>query len=237
MLHATLLAILVTLVSAATGSAGGAAAPATRPADVVPLYDGLGSYGRKVTTSSAEAQRYFDQGLKFLFAFNHDEAIRSFRRAAGIDPSSAMAWWGIAYANGPHINNPAVPVEREKAAWEALSRARQSLGGASDAESALVEALAARHSAIPPSDRKPLEQAYADAMRDVWKRFPEDLDIGAFFAEALMNLRPWDLWTVEGQPQPGTEEVTATLESILARRPDHALAAHLYIHAVEASMR
>jgi tetratricopeptide (TPR) repeat protein len=200
----------------------------------VPLFEGLGSHGRKVTTPSPLAQRYFDQGLCFLFAFNHDEAIRSFRQAAELDPKCAMAWWGVAVAHGPHINNATVSKEREKAAWEALSKARDTTS-ANEVERALIAAVAKRHAVPPPENRKPLDEAYAAAMRELWKAHSEDADVGALCAESLMDLRPWDLWTLDGQPQPGTDEIVATLETVLAKSPSHPLALHLYIHAVEAS--
>jgi tetratricopeptide (TPR) repeat protein len=200
-----------------------------------PLFEGLGSHGRQVTTSSADAQRYFNQGLCFLYAFNHDEAIRSFQQSAEIDPNCAMAWWGISVANGPHINNPIVTPERAKAAWEALTKAREAAPKASKAEQALIAALAKRYANPQPEDRKPLDEAYAAAMREVWKGNPDDADIGALFAEAMMDLRPWDFWTPEGQPQPGTEELVGAIETVLAKSPNHPLALHLYIHAVEAS--
>jgi len=215
--------------------AGAGPAPARAAEATQPLFSGLGKHTRKVTTASRDAQRYFDQGLNFLFAFNHDEAIRSFRQAAVLDPGCAMAHWGIALANGPHINNPAVDEAHARAAWAALGQAQAALAGAAPVERALVGALAARYADPQPADRKPLDQAYADAMRGVWRDYPGDADVGALFAEALMDLRPWDLWTPEGQPQPGTEEVLATLEAVLARSPRHPLANHLYIHAVEAS--
>ena len=161
--------------------------------DAVPLFDGLGGLSRKVTTASPEAQRYFDQGLAFLYAFNHDEAIRAFRRAGEIDPKCAMAFWGVAVANGPHINNTVVPEDRAKAAWEALKRAQAAAAGTSPVEQALIEALAKRYALPQPDDRKPLEQAYADAMRRVWRTYPKDADVGALFAESLADLRPWDL--------------------------------------------
>jgi len=201
----------------------------------VPLFDGLGNFGRKVTTSSPEAQRYFDQGLSFLYAFNHDEAIRAFEQAAKFDPDCAMAWWGIAVANGPHINNPIVSPERAKAAWEALTKARETAGKGNPVERELIAALEMRYADPQPEDRKPLDEAYAAAMRDVYRQRPDDADIGALFAESMMDLRPWDLWTPEGQPQPGTDEIVGTLETVLAKTPDHPLALHLYIHAVEAS--
>jgi tetratricopeptide (TPR) repeat protein len=195
-------------------------------------FEGLGSHTRKIKTSSSEAQTYFDQGLIFLYGFNHDEAIRSFERAAASDPSCAMAYWGISVANGPHINNPAVDEAHAKAAWLALGRAR---AAASDPlEKELIEALSRRYADPQPADRALLDKAYADAMRSVWKKHPRDADIGALFAEALMDLRPWDLWTNDGTPQPGTGEILQVLESVLALG-EHPLAQHLYIHAVEAS--
>jgi tetratricopeptide (TPR) repeat protein len=201
----------------------------------VPLFDGLGSYARTVSTASPEAQRYFDQGLAFMYAFNHDEAIRAFTRAAELDPDCAMAHWGVAIANGPHINNTVVPPERAAAAWAALGRARAASAGASAVERALIEALASRYADPQPADRAPLERAYAEAMRGVWQAFPGDPDVGALFAESLADLRPWDLWTPDGQPQPGTEELIVTLDQVIALQPAHPLANHLYIHAVEAS--
>ncbi len=200
-----------------------------------PLFDGLGTFSREVTTSLPEARRYFDQGLAFMYAFNHDEAIRSFRRAGEIDPECAMAFWGIAIANGPHINNPVVPEYRAKAAWEALSRAKELAPKASPVERALIEALSSRYANPSPEDRKTLDSAYAAAMRQVWRAFPNDADVGALFAESLADLRPWDLWTAEGKPQPGTEEIIQTLESVLRLDRRHPLGNHLMIHAVEAS--
>lgn len=208
--------------------------PAAPGADV-PLFEGLGKHSRRVTTTSPDAQRYFDQGLNFLFAFNHDEAIRSFRQAAELDPKCAMAHWGVALANGPHINFPAVPAERAKAAWAALAKAREFVAAGTDAEKALVEALGKRYAEAQPDDRRPLDEAYAAAMREVYQRFPKDADVGALFAESLMDLRPWDLWTPDGRVQPGTREVVGTLEAVLRHAPNHPLALHLYIHALEAS--
>lgn len=219
-----------------------AACSSTRPATLsqedigpVPLFEGLGNNGRKITTSSPEAQRYFDQGLSFLFAFNHDEAIRSFRRAAELDPHAAMAWWGIAIANGPHINNPVVSPESARAAWDALQRAQKEAAAASPTERELIAALATRYADPSPADRTALDRAYADAMRGVWQRHPGDADVGALFAESMMDLRPWNQWSAEGKPEPGTEEVLATLDSVMKLRADHPLALHLYIHATEAS--
>ena len=200
-----------------------------------PLYDGLGSYSRKVTTDSAEAQRYFDQGLGFLHGFNHRAAIRAFQQAAELDPECAMAHWGVALACGPHINSMAVPPPAAELAWKELGLARKNAGNASPVEQALIDALAKRYANPQPEDRSGLDRAYADAMREVWKKYPKDPDVGAFFAEAMMNLRPWDQWTPDGKPQPGTDEIIATLDAVLILNPNHPLANHLYIHAVEAS--
>lgn len=200
-----------------------------------PLFGNLGSHHRSITTSSKAAQKYFDQGLILAFAFNHDEAIRSFEEAARLDPNCAMAHWGIALANGPHINNPVVDEAHARAAWAALTQARALAAGASETERALIEALGRRYADPPPADRQPLDQAYADSMREVWKTHPNDADIGTLFAEAMMDLRPWDLWTPQGQPQPGTEEIVTTLETVFGLDPQHPGANHLYIHTVEAS--
>lgn len=199
------------------------------------LYDDLGHHHRAITTSSKDAQRYFDQGLILAFAFNHDEAIRSFRAATKRDPQCASAWWGIALANGPHINNPALDPERENAALEALEIAKGFASSANETERQLIAALAKRYSSAHPEDRKPLDLAYADAMREVWHAHPRDADVGTLFAEALMDLRPWDLWTLGGEPQPGTPEIVETLEAALAIDRDHPGANHLYVHALEAS--
>ena len=200
-----------------------------------PLYDGLGSYSRKITTNSAEAQRYFDQGFAFLHGFNHRAAIRAFQQAAEIDPECAMAHWGVALACGPHINSIAVPPPAAELAWKELGLAQKNAGNASPVERALIGALAKRYANPQPEDRSGLDRAYADAMREVWKKYPKDPDVGALFAEAMMNLRPWDQWTPDGKPQPGTDEIIATLDAVLKLNPNHPLANHLYIHAVEAS--
>jgi tetratricopeptide (TPR) repeat protein len=200
-----------------------------------PLYDELGSYSRKVTTNSAEAQRYFDQGLGFLHGFNHRAAIRAFQQAAEFDPECAMAHWGVALACGPHINSIAVPPPAAELAWKELELAQKNAANASPVERALINALAKRYANPQPEDRSGLDRAYADAMRELWKKYPKDPDAGALFAEAMMNLRPWDQWTPKGQPNPGTDEILATLEAVFKLNPKHPFANHLYIHAVEAS--
>jgi len=216
--------------------ASSAGAPSVAAASEVPFFKGMGKHRRKVTTASEKAQRYFDQGLVFVYAFNHDEAIRSFSQAAAVDPRCAMAWWGVAYANGPHINNPAMDAARSQAAWDALGRARELTSGLTAVERDLIEALAARYADPPPEDRAGLDRAYAAAMKNVWASHPEDPDVGALYAEAMMDLRPWDLWTPDGRPQPETPEILSVLETTLALEEDHPLANHLYIHALEASL-
>jgi tetratricopeptide (TPR) repeat protein len=200
-----------------------------------PFFEGLGSYSRPVTTKSPKAGRYFNQGLAFLHGFNHGAAIRSFQEAARLDPKCAMAHWGIALASGPHINYPLVPPPAAELAWKELQLAQKHAGKASPVERALIEALGKRYANPQPEDRKELDQAYADAMREVWKKYPTDPDVGAFFAEAMMDLRPWDQWTPKGEANPGTDEILATLDAVLKLNQNHPFANHLYIHAVEAS--
>ncbi len=226
-LRAALPVLLLSLVSLGVEFAAEVGPP--------PLFEGLGGFGREVTSSSPEAQRYFNQGLALMYAFNHDEAIRAFRHAGEIDPECAMAFWGISIANGPHINNPVVPDDRAREAWEALARARGLAPRANAIERALIGALEHRYADPRPKDRAALDKAYADAMRQVWKAFPGDPDVGALFAESLADLRPWDLWTPDGKPQPGTGELIGVLESVLAIDPKHPLGNHLVIHALEAS--
>jgi tetratricopeptide (TPR) repeat protein len=199
-----------------------------------PLFDDLGALHHPITAASPSAQQYFDQGLRLVYAFNHDEATRAFKEAARLDPNCAMAYWGIALTLGPNYNLPA-DAEHDRAAYEAIQKALALAPKVSDAERAYIEAIAKRHSSDPNADRKALDTAYADAMREVAKRYPEDLDAATLFAESMMNLRPWGLWTQDGQPQPGTEEIVATLESVLKRNPEHPGAIHYYIHTVEAS--
>ncbi|HEY0864111.1 MAG TPA: tetratricopeptide repeat protein [Lacunisphaera sp.] len=195
----------------------------------------IGHLHRPVTTKSPEAQRYFDQGLALLFSFDHDNAIRSFQAATRLDPECAMAWWGIALASGPHINLPLVPPDRVALAAAALGQAAKHSASATPVEQALIAAQAARFADPQPADRKPLDEAYAAAMRGVWKKFPQDADVGALFAEAMMNLRPWDLWQADGSPQPGTAEIIVTLAAVRKIAPRHPFALHLTIHTLEAS--
>lgn len=198
-------------------------------------FDGLGPHTRTISTSSPDCQAWFNQGLNFLYAFNHDEAIRSFEKAAEADPRCAMAPWGVALANGPHINYTVVDPDHAKAAWKALTKARELASTASPVEKALIDALGKRYADPQPEDRGPLDKAFAEAMRGVWKAYPKDADVGAICAESLMDLHPWDLHTVEGAPKEWTPEIVQILEAVIALNPKHPMALHLYIHAVEAS--
>jgi tetratricopeptide (TPR) repeat protein len=204
-------------------------------ADGEPLYEGLGTTGRKVTAANPEAEKYVAQGIKFLYGFSHGAAIRSFEQAAKLDPTCAMAYWGIAYANGPHVNFPLVPPPAAEAAWKNLTLAKQYAGKCTPVEKDLIEALSARYANPQPEDRSGLDKAYADAMRKVWQKHPDDADVGAWFAESMMDLSPWNQWTKDGSPNPGTEEIVATLDAVMKLNINHPFANHLYIHALEAS--
>jgi tetratricopeptide (TPR) repeat protein len=209
-------------------------AQAPPAAQVSPLLGNLGSHHHRISTRSERAQRYFDEGLILVFGFNHAEAIRSFRDALTLDPTCAMCHWGIALALGPNINAEMVDAAVPEA-FAALQRAVALAPGASPAEQAYIQALTARYGPTPVADRAPLDRAYADAMREVVRRFPDDVDAATLYAEALMDLSPWQYWTPEGQPTQYTAEIVATLERVLERAPNHPGANHFYIHAVEAS--
>lgn len=205
-----------------------------RHGQIAPLYDGMGPHTRTITTNSPLAQRYFDQGLTWSYAFNHDEAIRSFQQALQYDPDCAMAYWGIALCHGPHINNPEMPAERSVAAWEALQNAVALKPKVSAVERDLIEALQKRYASPAPEDRTPLDKAYAEAMAQVWQKYPRDNDVGTLYTEALMDLHPWDLWTQDGHPKEDTEKIIKVLETVIAMAPNNPGANHLLIHAVEA---
>jgi tetratricopeptide (TPR) repeat protein len=197
-------------------------------------FEGMGAVHHKVTTDSSEAQAYFDQGLALCYGFNHDEAGRSFQKAAELDPGMAMAYWGLAFTLGSNYNMPSFP-DREKAAAEAMAKAVALAGKASASERDYIQALSRRYSKDPKADRKVLAEAYSQAMRELTVKYPDDLDAATLYAESLMNLRPWELWKKDGSPAPGTEIIVRVLESVLRRDPNHVGANHYYIHAVEAS--
>jgi len=200
-----------------------------------PLWPDLGTLSYPITTRSVEAQRYFDQGLRLVYAFNHGEARRAFRAAQRRDPDCAMCYWGEALVLGPNINAPMAP-EAVAPAIEAVERARSLAEGTTEREQALIEALAVRYSASPEADRTALDLAYADAMGAVYRRFQDDPHIATLYAEAMMDTQPWDYWQPGGvYPKGRGGEIVEVLEKVLAEHPDHPGAIHLYIHAVEAS--
>lgn len=199
------------------------------------IYQGFGNYERAITTDSAVAQQWFNQGMQLMYGFNHDEAVRSFEQAAAADDEAAMPWWGIAYCQGVNINDPEMTEERSRRAWEAVQQALARVGKASPVEAALVHAVAERYAWPAPEDRGGLDQAYADAMQAVYQRFPEDPDVATLFAEALMNLQPWDYWTDTGEPRGRIGEIVEVVQGVLETHPRHPGANHFLIHAVEAS--
>ena len=200
----------------------------------VTLMPGLGNLHHPVSTSTLEAQQFFDQGLRLVYAFNHEEAARSFRRASELDPKLAMAWWGLALAVGPNYNLPVDP-EHEKVAESAIEKARSLDADAPQIEKDYIDAMARRFSGDENADYHLLALEYSRAMRELSHKYPDDLDAATLFADSMMNLRPWKLWNADGTPAEGTNEILATLESVLRRDPHHVGAMHLYIHAVEAS--
>jgi hypothetical protein len=199
-----------------------------------PLFKDLGTHQHPVTTRSDKAQQYFNQGLILAFAFNHAEAVRSFQAAQKHDPDCAMCYWGEALALGPNINAPMFP-EAVPRAWAALQQAQARASLVSPREQAYIRALAARYREQAPEDRSGLDRDYRDAMRKLVEQYPDDLDAAALYAEAIMDTTAWNYWEPDGDPGPQTGELLRVLEGVLREAPDHPLALHLYIHAVEAS--
>src|SRR5579859_1502092 len=200
----------------------------------VALMQGLSSLHHPVSTTNGEAQQFFDQGLRLVYAFNHEAAGRSFRHAGEIDPKLAMAWWGVALAVGPNYNLPVDP-EREKIAVEAVDKAKTLCSSVASIEKDYIDAMAKRYSHDAQPNYHQLDVDYSNAMRELTRKYPDDLDAATLFADSMMNLRPWKLWNPDGTPAEGTNEIVATLEGVLRRDPSHIGAMHLYIHAVEAS--
>ncbi|NEP18725.1 MAG: tetratricopeptide repeat protein [Leptolyngbya sp. SIO4C1] len=220
------------LLSATLGLPATAVEPASPAPETAPFFDDLGNHHFQISTESETAQRYFNQGLILAYGFNHAEAARSFKAAAEQDATCAMCYWGLAYVQGPNINAPmdaaAIPT-----AWEASRQAAALSRHATIKERLLIQALTARYSPAETADRTALDAAYADAMQQVHERYPNDADIAVLYAEALMDTMPWAYWDEAGQPKPETVALLNTLESVIARQPDHPGALHLYIHAVE----
>ena len=218
-----LAAVLVTVLFAPRGTT-----------DSVPLYTNLGSHHHAITTNVPTAQQYFDQGLRLVFGFNHGEAIRAFNEAARLDPNCAMCYWGTALAYGPHVNAP-MDSAGGVAAYAAVQQALAHLAHASLREQDYIRAVAKRYAAVPPANRAALDSAYARAIGEVVRKYPDDLDAATLYAEAMMDLRPWNYWKQpSGEPYPGTQEIVSQLERVLQSNPNHPGACHYYIHAVEA---
>ena len=225
------LAALLVLVGGLARAEEHGTSPPGAPARLLP---GLGDHRHPIATARPEAQRFFDQGLNLVFAFNHPEAVRSFARAAELDPKAAMPQWGIALALGPNINLD-VDADRERAAYEAVQKALVLARHGPAHERAYIEALAHRYANDTKADLKALAVDYKNAMGEVARRYPDDPDAATLYAESAMDLRPWQLWQADGTPSEGTEEILAVLESVLKRDPLHPGANHYYVHAVEAS--
>ena len=202
------------------------------PGQIAPRLQNLGNHKFPVTTNSSRAQLFINQAMMLVYGFNHAEATRSFREAVRLDPDCAMAYWGMALVLGPNINMAMLP-DAEPLAYEMIQKAIAHKKNASDKEKAYIDALANRYSGAQKPNRAALDMAYATAMRELRDRYPDDLDIATLYAEALMDLRPWNYWTRDMQPYPETVEVMKVLESVLARNPNHPGAIHLYIHTVE----
>ena len=202
------------------------------PGQIAPRLQNLGDHQFPVTTNSARAQLFINQAMMLVYGFNHAEAARSFREAARLDPDCAMAYWGMALILGPNINMAMAP-EAEPKAYELIQKAIALKKNATEKEQAYIDALATRYTGAENSDRNTLDHAYAEAIRELHKRYPHDLDAATLYAEAVMDLRPWNYWTRDKQPYPETREVLRVLEHVLKRNPNHPGAIHLYIHAVE----
>jgi tetratricopeptide (TPR) repeat protein len=228
-------AVLVASNTLAHEQVASATHTAAEAGSAVPLYEDLGTLTYPVTTSNQLAQRYFDQGLRLTYAFNHAEALRGFREAQRLDATCAMCYWGEAFVLGPNINAPMDEAAGHPAV-AAMAKARAHAPHASAREQALINALAIRYSPDPKADRAALNQAYADAMADAAQRFPDDDEIAVLYVDAVMNLSPWDYWETDGKiPKGKIGEAVRSAEKVLARNPDHPGAIHLYIHLTEAS--
>ncbi len=205
-----------------------------------PLLNGLGNHSHNVSTENAAAQRYFNQGLVLSFAFNHAESIRSFKAAQRLDPNCAMCYWGEALSRGPNINvtsdGKVVMSDSDRIeAFKAINKAKDLMHLASLKEQDYITALSSRYNGKIGTDRNSLDRQYAESMEALSKKYPRDMDAASLFAESLMNTMPWNYWAEDGNPKPDTIKVISSLEDVLEKAPDHPLAIHLYIHAVEAS--
>jgi tetratricopeptide (TPR) repeat protein len=216
------------------GPENGFHTPPNAQGQIAPRLQELGKHTFPITTRQKQAQLFFNQGINLAYGFNHAEAARAFREVARLDPTSAMAYWGQALVLGPNINAP-MNGEDEPKAWELIQKAISLRSHASQRERDYIDALARRYSGEPKPDRKALDRAFADAMQNLHKKYPQDLEAATIYAEALMNLRPWNYWTRDSRPYPETSEILRLLEFVLKRNPNHPGALHYHIHAVEAT--
>lgn len=231
----TAIALLIVLLASLSPAEDRRLGDRTRDGRMSPLLDNLGDYQRPITTDSPDAQKFFNQGLILIYAFNHAEALRSFKEVVRNDPECAMGYWGQALALAPNINDSAIGPDREQQGYEAIRQALRFREGTKDVEKGLIEALAVRFSGSPELDRDKLNLAYAQAMKELYARFPSDPDVATLYADAVLNTRPWDYWSRDGKPYPGIPEAVEALEKAIRDYPDHPGAHHIYIHAVEAS--
>lgn len=200
---------------------------------IAPKLEGLGNYHFQITTSNPESQYFFNQGLRLTYAFNHSEALRAFKESVRLDQNNAMAYWGWALVLGPNLNLPMMP-DVTTQAYAAIQQAVKLKEGVSEKERAFIEALAKRYASETTKDRTALDRAYADAMKELVQKYPDDLDAATLYAASLMNLSPWNYWNLDGSPRKNTNEILAVLQSVIEREPKHAGALHYYIHTVEA---
>ncbi len=226
---------LMVFALAACAQMEGGLGEKTREGRLAPKLRNLGSLHFPVTTASREAQEFINQGLTLVYAFNHAEALRSFREAARLDPACAMAYWGQALALAPNINDPAMGPDREQQAADAIAEAVKRRAAASRKEQALIDALSARFSAAQPRDRDQLNRAYAAAMSKVYARHTADPDVATLYADAVMNTMPWNYWTKDGKPRRAVPRARAALERSCAAPPEPPWGEPLYIHLMEAS--
>lgn len=227
--------ILITTISISIGLAHFSPLMAQTKSELIAtkqILKNLGNYHHPVSTNNPTAQSYFDRGLIYAYGFNHAEAARSFQQATKYDPNCAMCYWGIALVLGPNINAP-MEADNLPKTHQALQKAIALSENASESEQAYIEALTKRYPQQWVENRQPQNLAYANAMKEVANRYPDDLDAATLFAEALMDTTPWDYWDENGNPKPEGKKIMATLESVLKRNPNHPGANHLYIHAVE----
>jgi hypothetical protein len=223
------------LVTLGTAQRTASLSETTKDGRLTPWLENLGNLHVTIITKSPDAQRYFNQGMRLLYGFNHAEALRSFQEAARNEDGCAMAYWGQALALAPNINDSAIGPDREQQAYQAIQKTLKRRSNAHEKEKALINALAVRFGVKPVKNRDKLNEAYVQAMRRTWLQFPKDPDIAVLYGDAVMNTRPWNYWDKDGKPQPGIADARTALETVIRDHPAHPGAHHIYIHLMEAS--